>query len=217
MTEVLESNRLIELVIDKHNLFIKAFNAEFLELENKLKAIKQQSDTIKKEIEETDARVAVLNEKYHLVFHQAKKQREEVFNQVLEKMRGKAAAYDIVRLGNSIAEFEKKLQTSNSVEDEEKTIAVIKKLLYDFESAARSAGIAVACKGVIDKLSEANSLHRELLALQSKPKQDVGSAKDFDKQIKETEERYNWLKRRIESHNSALDYWEKQKGGIKAG
>jgi chromosome segregation ATPase len=217
MTEVLESNRLIELVIDKHNRFIEAFNSEFSELENKLKAIKQQSDAIKKEMEETEARVAVLNEKYHLVFHQAKKQREEVFNLALEKVRGKATAYDIVRLGNSMAEFEKKLQTTNSVEDEEKTIGEVKKLLYDFESVARSAGIAVACKGVIDRLNEANSLHKELLALQSKPKWYIGSAKDFDKQIKETEERYNWLKRRIESHNSALDYWEKQKGGIRAG
>lgn len=217
MSEIIESNRLIELVIDKHNRFIEAFNSEFSGLESKLKAIKQQSDTIKKEMEETEARIGVLNEKYHLVFHQAKKQREEVFNQVLEKMRGKAAVHDIVRLSNSIAEFEKKLQTSKSVEDEEKTIAEVKKLLYDFESAARSAGIAVACRGVIDELNEANSFHRELLALQSKPKRDAGSDRDFDKQIKETEERHNWLKRRIESHNSALDYWEKQKGGIRAG
>lgn len=217
MTEVLESNRLIELVIDKHNRFLETFNSEFTGLENKLKAVKQQSDTIKKEMEENEARIGVLNEKYHLVFHQAKKQREEVFNQVHEKMRGKAAVHDIARLGNSIAEFEKKLQISKSIEDEEKTIAEVKKLLYDFESAARSAGIAVACRGVIDELNEANSFHRELLALQSKPKQDIGSDRDFDKQIKDIEERYNWLKRRIESHNSALDYWEKQKGGIRAG
>jgi hypothetical protein len=48
-----------------------------------------------------------------------------------------------------------------------------------------------------------------------KPKQDIGSVKDFEKQIGEIEGRHNWLKRRIESHSSALAYWEKQKGGIK--
>lgn len=219
MSEIIESTRLIEQVIDKHNRFLATFNSEFSELESKRNAARQQSDAIKKEIGTTEARITVLNEKYHLLFHQAKKIREEIFSHVLEKMRaGKAiGTQDIVRLGSRIEEFERKLQNSKNIEDEERMIVEIKKLLYDVESWARKAGIIITCKGVVDTLNEANSSHKELLALQDKPKQDTVSAKDYDKQIHEIEGQYNWLKRRIESHNTALSYWEKQKGGIKLG
>lgn len=220
MREIIESSRLIEQVIDKHNRFLTTFNSEFSELESKLNAARQQSDAIKKEIGTTEARITVLNEKYYLLFHQAKKQREEIFCQVLEKMRaGKAAGtQDIARLGSRIEEFEKRLQNSTNIEDEERMIVEIKKLLYDVESGARKAGITITCKGVVDKLNEANSSHKELISLQNKPKkQDTVSARDYDKQMSEIEGKYNWLKRRIESHNTALSYWEKQKGGIKLG
>lgn len=216
MIEIIESSRLIEQVIDKHNRFLSTFNSEFSELESKRNAARQQSDAIKKEIGTTEIRITVLNEKYHLLFHQAKKQREEIFNQVLEKMRA-IGTQDMVRLGSRIEEFERKLQNSKNIDDKERTIVEIKKLLCDFESAAKKAGIIVSCKGVIDKLNEANSSHKELISLQNKPKQDTGSARDYDKQISEIEGRFNWLKRRIESHNTALSYWEKQKGGIKLG
>jgi hypothetical protein len=218
MTEMIESNRLIEMVIDKHNRFLEAFNSEFSDLESKLNAVKQQADTIKKELEATETRIVVLNEKYYLLFHQAKKQREEMFSDVLEKMRANnAGVADITRLGSRIEEFEKSLQSSKSIEDEERTIVEIKKLLYSFESSAKKAGITVTCRGVEDKLNEANASHKELISIQNKPKQDSISARDYDKQKGDIEGRHNWLKRRIESHNSALAYWEKQKGGINVG
>lgn len=219
MTEVIESDRLIEMVIDKHNRFLLAFNSEFSELESKLSSVKQQADMVKKELEATETRITVLNEKYYLLFHQAKKLREEIFAHVLEKMRADkfAGVQDIIRLGSRIDEFEKKLQSSKNIEDEERTIAEIKKLLYDFESAAKKAGITVTCKGVVDKLNEANASHNELLSIQNKPKHETTSLKDYDKQKDEIEGRYNWLKKRIESHTNALAYWEKQKGGINVG
>lgn len=210
MTEIIESGRLIELVIDKHNRFLETFNSEFSELESKLNAVRQQSDAAKKEIEAAETKITVLNEKYHLVFHQAKKQREELFKEVLGRMQGNAGIQDVKRLESRIAELEKKLQSSKNVEDEEKIIVEIKKLLYDFESSAKKAGITAAYKGIVDRLNEANSSHKELLSLQSKPKQDTPS---YEKQIKEVEARHIWLKRRIESHNNAVAYWEKQKGG----
>jgi len=216
MIEIIESNRLIEQVIEKHNGFLKSFNSEFSELDSKLAASKQQSLAIKKEIGATEARITVLNEKYYLFFHQAKKLREELFGKVIEKMRSAKAhnIHDITRISGKIDEFEKRLQNSKNIEDEEKIIVEIKKLLYDFESEARKAGLIVTGKGVVDILNEANSSHKELISLQNKPKQDTG-AKDADKQINEIEGRHNWLKRRIESHNNAVAYWEKQKGGIK--
>ncbi len=214
MIEIIESNRLIEQVIEKHNGFLKTFNSEFSELDSKLAASKQQSLEIKKEIGATEARITVLNEKYYLFFHQAKKLREELFSKVIEKMRSAKAPniHDIMRISGKIDEFEKRLQNSKNIEDEEKLIVDIKKLLYDFESEARKAGLIVTGKGVVDILNEANSSHKELISLQNKPKQDTG-AKDADKQINEIEGRHNWLKRRIESHNNAVAYWEKQKGG----
>src|SRR3972149_11703156 len=110
MTEIIESNRLIELVIEKHNRFLETFNSEFSELNSKLKEIKQQAEAIKKEIGTTESRIDVLTEKYHLLFYQAKKQREELFNTLIEKMRTAKAAnlQDAVRLGSRIEEFEKK-------------------------------------------------------------------------------------------------------------
>ncbi len=215
MIEIIESNRLIEQVIEKHNGFLKTFNSEFSELDSKLTASKQQSMAIKKEIGETEARITVLNEKYYLLFHQAKKLREELFGKVIEKMRSAKVPNinDIMRISGKIDGFEKRLQNSKNIEDEEKIIVEIKKLLYDFESEARKAGLIVTGKGVVDILNEANSSHKELIVLQNKPKQDTG-ARDVDKQINEIEGRHNWLKRRIESHNNAVAYWEKQKGGI---
>jgi len=213
MTEKFESNKLIELVIEKHNKFLGTFNTEFSELDNKMNAIKQQSEALKKEKDSTEIRITVLNEKYFLLFHQAKKQRDETFFQVIEKIRGKPEVHDIIRLGSRIEELEKKLQNSKNIDDEEKTIAQITQLFFDFENASRKTDIIVNCKGIIDKLNEANSSHKELISLQNKPKQDTSSNKDFEKQIEEIGERHNWLKRRIESHTKALDYWQNQKGG----
>ena len=216
MIEIIERNRLIEQVIDKHNGFLKTFQSEFSELDGKLNAAKEQSVAIKNEKDSTEARITVLNEKYYLLFHQAKKLREELFNKVIEKMRTAKAPniQDIMRISGKIDEFEKRLQNSKNIEDEEKIIVEIKKLLYDFESEARKSGLIVTGKGVVDILNEANSSHKELISLQNKPKADTG-AREVDKQIIEIEGRHSWLKRRIESHNNALAYWEKQKGGIK--
>ena len=217
ITEKIDINKLMELVIDKHNKFIKVFNVEFSGLDEKLNAINKQSQEIKKEIETNETKITVLNEKYFLFYHQAKKQRDELFNIVLEKMQKANASniHDVARISSRIEEFEKKLQNSRNIDDEEKAIVEIKKLLYDFESEARKSGINVTSKSILDKLNEANASHKELISIKDKPKQDIGSAKDFEKQIGEISGRHNWLKRRIESNSAALAYWEKQKGGIK--
>lgn len=217
MTETIDNNKLMDLVIEKHNKFLGIFRDEFSELEGKLNAIRKQTDSLKKEIETNESRITVLNEKYFLFFHQAKKQRDELFNNVLGKMHEIKASNipDIIRLSGRIEEYEKKLQNSKNIDDEEKAIEQVKKLLYDFESEAKKAGMIITSKAIIDKLSEANASHKEFLSIQNKPKQDAGSAKEFEKQIGEIEGRHNWLKRRIESHTNALAYWEKQKGGIK--
>ncbi|MFA4955845.1 MAG: hypothetical protein WC556_02580 [Candidatus Methanoperedens sp.] len=215
--EKIDTNKLMELVIDKHNKFIGIFKEEFSGLDEKLNAIKKQSQEIKKEIESNGTKIIVLNEKYFLYFHQAKKQREELFNTVLEKMQKANAPniHDVARISGRIEEFEKKLQNSRNIDDEDKAIVEIKKLLYDFESEARKSGIIVTSKPILDILNEANASHKELISIMDKPKQDISSPNDFEKQIGEIEGRHNWLKRRIESHIAALAYWEKQKGGIK--
>jgi len=215
--EKIDTNKLMELVIDKHNKFLGIFKEEFSGLDDKLNAIKKQSQEIKKEIESNGTKIIVLNEKYFLYFHQAKKQREELFNTVLEKMRQANASntHDVARISSRIEEFEKKLQNSRNIDDEEKAIVEIKKLLYDFESEAHKSGIIVTSKAILDILNEANASHKELISIQAKPQQDTGSANDLEKQVSEIEGRHNWLKRRIESHTAALAYWEKQKGGIK--
>ncbi len=218
MIEIMDSNRLIELVIEKHKKLLETYGSEFSEIESKFNLLKQQSDAIKKEIDSMGSRIEVLNEKYHLLFYQAKKQREDTINELLEKMRHSKAAnlQDVMRFNGRIEEFEKKLQNSKHIEDEEKSIAELKKLLYDIESAGKKAGIIITCKGIIDKLNDANSSHRELLSLQDKPKQHTESLSDYDRQKNEVEVRYNWLKHRIESHNNALVHWEKQRGGAAA-
>ncbi len=217
MTEIVDSNKLIELVIEKHKKLFDTYNSEFSDMNSKLNAIKQQSDAIKKEIETTETRIQVLNEKYHLLFHQAKKMREDISGALLEKMRAAKAAniQDTITHGNKLDEFEKRLQNSKNIEDEERIIVEIKKLFYELESAARKAGITVSFNTVIDKLNEGNTSHKELLALENKPKLYADSAKDQGRQMEEIEGRHNWLKHRIESHSNALAYWEKQKGGIK--
>lgn len=219
MIEVMDSGRLTELVIEKHHRFLETYNVEFSELEAKLTFAKQQEDENKKEMEYAETRINVFNEKYHLLFHHAKKQREELFSAILGKLRSSRApnVQDITRLHGRIEEYEKKLQNTKNVDDEEKVIAGMKKLLFDFESQARKAGISVSCKGIVDILNEANASHKELLGLQNKPKQHAEQTKDYDTQKREIETRHSWLKHRIESHRSALAYWEKQKGGVKVG
>ena len=217
MTEIIDNNILMDLVIEKHNKFLGAFKEEFSGLENKLISIKKQTDDLKKEIETNETKITVLNEKYFLYFHQAKKQREGLFKDVIERMQQAKSPniHEVTRLLARIEEHERKLQNSRNIDDEEKAIVEVKKLLYDFETEAKKAGISVMSKVIIDRLEQAHESHKELLSIQDKPKQDIGSAKDFDKQAGELEGRHNWLKRRIESHTNALGYWEKQKGGIK--
>ncbi len=218
MIEIMDSSRLIELVLEKHRKLLETYGCEFSEIESKFNMLKQQSDAVKKEIDSIGSRIEVLNEKYHLLFYQAKKQREDTLNELLEKMRHNKAAnmQDVMRFTGRIEELEKKLQNSKHIEDEEKSIAELKKLLYEIESAGKKDGIMITCKGIIDKLNDANSSHRELLSLQDKPKQHFESLSDYDRQKNEVEVRFNWLKHRIESHNNALAHWEKQRGGAAA-
>jgi len=76
----------------------------------------------------------------NLLFYQAKKQREDAINELLEKMRHSKAAnlQDVIRFTGRIEEFEKKLQNSKHIEDEEKSIVELKKLLYEIESEGKS-------------------------------------------------------------------------------
>jgi chromosome segregation ATPase len=218
MIEIMDSSRLIELVIEKHKKLLETYSFEFSEIETKFNMLRQQSDAVKKEIDSMGSRIEVLNEKYHLLFYQAKKHREDTLNELLEKMRhGKAAnMQDVMRFTGRIEELEKKLQNSKHIEDEEKSIDELKILLYEIESAGKEAGIMITCKVIIDKLNDANSSHRELLSLQDKPKQHSESLSDYDRQKNDVEVRFNWLKHRIESHNNALAHWEKQRGGTTA-
>ncbi len=218
MTEISESSKLIDLVIEKHKRFLEAFNLEFKDVQSSMNSIKQQVETQKKETEAKASKMEVLKEKFHLLFHQAKKQREEVVNQVVEKMKLNKSPElkDASHLWSAIGDFEKKLQTSKNIADEEKTVMEIKKLLIDFEALARKTGIIVSVKNIMEKLDEAISSHRELLTINEAPQQET-DPKESEKQIGETEGRYNWLKHRIESHSKALSYWENAKGGITVG
>jgi len=214
----MDRNRLIELVLEKHKKLLETYGSEFSEIESKFNMLKLQSEAVKKEIESIGSRIEVLNEKYHLLFYQAKKQREDTINELLEKMRHSKAAnlQEVMRFTGRIEEFEKKLQNSKHIEDEEKSIGEIKKLLYEIELAGKKNGIIITSKGIIDKLNDANSSHRELLSLHDKPKQHIESVSDYDRQKNEVEVRFNWLKHRIESHNNALAHWEKQRAGAAA-
>ncbi len=218
MIEIMDSNRLIELVIEKHKKLLDTYGCEFSELESKFNSLKHQTESIKKEMDSTETRIEVLNEKYHLIFYQAKKQREEILNSFFEKMRtaGTFNLFDLLRLSGRIEEHEKKLQSSKHIEDEEKNIVEINNLLYELGTAGTKAGIVISFQGIIEKLNEANLSHKELLSLQDKPKQSAESLNDHNKQKEDVEGRYNWLRHRIDSHKNALSHWEKQKGGAAA-
>ncbi|MBU4075197.1 MAG: hypothetical protein KKI06_00510, partial [Euryarchaeota archaeon] len=69
MIEIIDSSKLIEQVIDKHKKLLDTYGSEFTELESKFNTLKQQSDSVKKEIEFTGTRIEVLAEKYHLLFY----------------------------------------------------------------------------------------------------------------------------------------------------
>lgn len=216
MTGIIESGKLIELVIEKHNNFIGTFNSEFSELESKLDLLKTESGDAKQELEKTESKILVLSEKYHLFFHQAKQQREELFKSVIDKMRtsGASGIHDINRIGERIAALETKLQTTKNIEDEDKIIAEFTKLLGDFGQVATSGGITETFGGVVDKLESANTSHKEMLAISDMPEKYTVAVKDFDTKINELEGRYNWLKNRIESHGKALAHWQTQKGVV---
>lgn len=217
MTGILDKEQLIEIIIEKHNQFIETYNNEYTGLGKDLDTSKNQLDEVKKEMSKTEEKIMVLNEKYHLLFHQAKKQREEIFRSVLARMQKNDASGvpGIMRLENRLQEIEKKLQTSKNIEEEEKMIMEIKEILSDFGSSAGSGDFNVSCDIVKNKITEANSAHKELLGIAGIPDQQVTKIKEHDTDIKEKEGRYNWLEHRIESHNNALAYWEKQKGEIK--
>ena len=216
MTGIIESGKLIELVIEKHNHFLGTFNSEFSELDGKLNSMKTESGEAKQELEKTETKILVLNEKYHLFFHQAKKQREELFKSVIDNMQtnGISGIHDIKRIGERIALLETKLQTTKNIEDEDKIIAEFTKLLGDFGQVTASSGITATYSGVVGKLEEANASHKEMLAISDMPEKHADAVREFDKQINELDGRCNWLKNRVESHTKALAHWQTQKGVV---
>jgi len=54
MIETMDSKRLIELVIEKHKKLLGTYGSEFLEIETKFNMLKQQSDAIKKKLNQQD-------------------------------------------------------------------------------------------------------------------------------------------------------------------
>jgi uncharacterized coiled-coil DUF342 family protein len=217
MTEIISSQRLIELAVEKHNQFLETFINEFSELEEKFNSLKTQSEDIKKEIDTINSRISVLSEKYHLLFHQAKKKRQEVFDQIIDNMRTVkgSSIKGIKRMGSRIDELEKKLQTSRDIQEEERIINDVKNLLNEAEALARKTDMDISFRAVTDILDDAHSVHKELLSVKDTPEQYADTCKEYSKQMAEMEERYSWLKHRIESHRKALAYWETRKGGNK--
>jgi len=185
MTEVFDKDKLIELVIQKHVEFLKKFNNEYLELENRQNALRNELNKLKQEKIEYEKKLMIFSEKYHICYHQAKKLRKESFD------------------SNKIEDLEDKIQISNNIQEEEKMVEKIIDLLNDsFEKSIYDS--------IVGKLKEGLSIHKELLTIKSLPKNYSKSIEKIEKELIKNEKRSDWLKNRIESHNNAHEYWKKK-------
>jgi len=189
---ILDRAGLVEALINKHEKFLAEYTSELEKLRKEQKEELELLNEKKREREEAEAKAALLSEKYHLLYNQARKIR-------MELSKGYNSP-ELNRILRDIEEREEKLQTTNSPEDEANALEELDRLLTKFSDLT---GVDVGA--VRETLEKARCVHQELRELPPPPEMPEKTETE-----KNSERRIFWLEKRIESHHHALAHWRQK-------
>ena len=202
---ILNDAKLYSLVIDKHKRFSKEFTDELEGLEVTVNSKRTEYQRINKELEALETRIVVLREKRHQLYHQAKKLRIKLFEDIVEREH-------IQHFENEIGDIDNRLQNANmSSQEELDCINRIRSLVNEMVQGVPELDDVHRgfMPSIFDILKTAESARKELDDVQDAPAKHKSDSASIKGEFEEMESRQGWLKRRIELHKDALEYWEK--------
>lgn len=206
---ILSNEKLHSIVIDKHNRFIKEFTDELEGLEVTVNSKRTEYQRINKELESLETRIVVLREKRHQLYHQAKKLRIKLVEDIVDKEK-------IQHFENEIEDIDNRLQNANmSSKEELDCINRIRSLVNEMVPGAPVMNDMqkVAIASIHDIFTTAESARKELDNMLDAPAKHKSESASIKEEFEEMESRQGWLKRRIVLHKDALEYWEKTVAG----
>jgi chromosome segregation ATPase len=202
---ILSDAELYSIVIEKHNKFIKDFTDEQERLEVVVNSKRTEYQRMNKELEAFETRIVVLREKRHQLYHQAKKLRIKLFEDIVDTGH-------IQHIENETADIENRLQNANmSSKEELYLINRISSLVNEIVQGVPELDDVHRgfLPSILDIFKTAESARKELDDMMDAPAKHKSESASIKEEFEEMESRLGWLKRRIELHKDALEYWEK--------
>ncbi|RQD86231.1 hypothetical protein D5R95_04025 [Methanosalsum natronophilum] len=197
--EILTTNKLLEGVIKKHEKLLENYKQEFEELDNRLKSLKDNYYSQKKEKDRIIERCDVLKEKRQQLYHQAE--------QALWDFIHKSDQVDRKVQDDLMASFKKVRKTKN-IADEKEAIDNLNSYLNEINSKDKSLSKIISL--IQAKVNEARIASEEFFSIDGTDIKILEDIHKTDKIINEIGPRHEWLEKRIKSHEEALNYWSNQ-------
>jgi uncharacterized coiled-coil DUF342 family protein len=195
-----DRKELIEAVVQKHKKYIDEYTTEFNELGSKIKELQDNIDSSNKNRTEVMEKIEILAEKRQLFYHQA----EKMLDELDESLSNSDFSHDKSLIMEKLA----KVKGSLSPEEEQKHIDSI---LQDISALGlKASGINDRIAVISDRVKNALGYKLEMNSIDSSEETFNSNISSYEEGLKEFEPRYKWLENRINSHNEAVIYWEKQ-------
>ncbi|MCL7412802.1 MAG: hypothetical protein M8353_04190 [ANME-2 cluster archaeon] len=201
---ILSDAELHSIVINKHMTFLQDFTEELDRLDDTVNSKRTEYQRIINELEALETRIVVLREKRHQLYHQAKKLRLKLLDDVDTNEH-------ILHLENEINDIDNRLQNANMSSNEEfECINRIRALINEMVRGLPGINDVKRREfaSILDILKIAESARKELDTMVDAPSKHRTESSSIKDEFEEMESRQRWLKLRIELHNDALEYWE---------
>lgn len=200
---ILDRNELVRNVITKHKRLLEEYNREFSGLEEKVKTLKEQIESSKKDKEDVLSRIELLKEKRQQLYHQAENILEEMFDEIDEKLLDN-------KLMHGVKDDITKVKRAFDIDEEKK---VVEELLSKLNGMGNQEDIQKAVNQISTRVNEAISSSTELAGINGTENNFESTLQKAKEELKEITPRHGWLQNRIKSHNEALQYWENPPSG----
>ncbi|MCK4938221.1 MAG: hypothetical protein KAR85_06425 [Methanosarcinales archaeon] len=206
---ILSDAELHSVVIKKHKMFLHDFTEELDSLDSTVNSKRTEYQHLNNELEALETRIVVLREKRHQLYHQAKKLREKLFENIDK-------GEHFLHLDNEINDTDNRLQNANLSSMEEldcinKVGELVKEMVQGLPEINDVQRVGMA--SILDILKTAESARKELDGMVDAPATHKSESISIKGEFEKMESRQRWLKRRIELHTDALEYWEKAMAG----
>ncbi len=206
---ILSDAELYSVVIKKHKMFMQDFTGELDSLDSTVNSKRTEYQRINNELEALETRIVVLKEKRHQLYHQAKKLRIKLFENIDK-------GEHFLHLENEINDTDNRLQNANMSSKEEldcvnRMGALVNEMVQGLPEINDMQRVGMA--SILDILKTAESARKELDDIVDAPATQKSESASIKEEFEEMESRQRWLKRRIELHTNALEYWEKTVAG----